>query len=199
MIKSDRWIISMAQHRGMITPFVAEHVTAGLSFGAEGYGYDVRLGRRYQRVVQQLRATATGSQLIVQHIDPRNIYSQQWETLEIIGDKLWLAPGEFILGESVERFKIPRDAIMLLEGKSTYARCGLDINCTPFDPEWEGIATICIRNPTQHYVAVYPGLGIAKAIFLQSDEPCLLSYADKRGKYQGAESAQIARDGALNE
>ncbi len=187
-IKSDRWIIEMSRDHSMIAPFVEEHVTKGLSFGAEGYGYDVRLGYRYK----MLRTAYGESKSLA--IDPLRINEQDWSPLtEVKQGPIWIEPGRFILAESMERFKIPREALMLMEGKSTYARCGLIINCTPFDPEWEGVATICIVNPTRHSIAVHPGLGIAKALFFTGDDVCALSYADKRGKYMHSDSVATSR------
>lgn len=195
-IKSDKWIIEMSRERGMIKPFIEEHVTAGLSFGAEGYGYDIRLGTKYKRLITRIGYTPTGPHQIAWHVDPRNIDPQCWEENEAIDNgPIWIPPHEFILAESVEIFDIPRSALMLVEGKSTYARCGLIINCTPFDPEWAGVATLCIVNPTRHFVAVHPGLGIGKALFFESDDVCALSYADKQGKYQNSLGVTLAKDG----
>ncbi len=171
-VKSDGWIIEMAQRHDMIKPFSAEQVRSGISFGVSSYGYDFRLSDEFK--VLDCRA--------VSEIDPKN--SSATHFVDQRADSIVIAPNSFILGRSKEYFKIPREVITICLGKSTYARSGVIVNVTPFEPEWEGYATISLANTAPLPVRVYANEGIAQLIFLQADQECINSYRDKKGKYQ---------------
>ncbi len=163
----------MAREHGMIEPFVESQVKDGaISYGVSSYGYDFRVDRSY-RVYR-----GGASQLL----DPKSAHEDLFE--EVQADSCALAPGSFLLAQSVEYFRIPRNILTLCVGKSTYARCGVLVNVTPFEPEWEGYATLSISNTGPSPVKVYSGEGIAQLIFLEADQICQISYADRKGKYQ---------------
>jgi dCTP deaminase len=172
-IKSDIWIARMAAEKKMIEPF-AEHPKRDrvISYGLTSYGYDMRLADEFHLFDDQAAA----------EIDPKKIGAKSFRT--ITAGSLLLPPNSFALGRSVEYFRIPRDILTVCTGKSTYARCGLVVNVTPFEPEWEGFVTISLCNTAPLPVKVYAGEGIAQVIFLQADEECQTSYADKKGRYQ---------------
>ncbi len=182
-IQSDKWIIEQCESAHMIRPFSREQVrmvehsdglTKGvLSFGVSSYGYDMRLGHHF-------RVLRINHQSVM---DPKNIDPDLFETFDA-DDYLILPPHGLALGQTIEYFKIPRDILTICIGKSTYARCGVFVNVTPFEPEWEGFATIAISNLGPTPVRLYAGEGIAQLIFLQADEVCAVSYQDKKGKYQ---------------
>ncbi|MCG3206049.1 MAG: dCTP deaminase [Elusimicrobia bacterium] len=182
-VKSDKWIIDQAENQAMIRPFAREQIKQMelpqgtmrrlISFGVSSYGYDMRLGNMY-------RVLKADSGL---EIDPKNIKPGIFQTMRA-DDFLMIPPHGLILAQTMEYFKIPRDILTICFGKSTYARCGIFVNVTPFEPEWEGHATIAISNLTPLPVKLYSGEGIAQLIFLQSDDVCAISYQDKNGKYQ---------------
>ena len=182
-IKSDTWIIQQAEKNEMIRPFARDQVKQielpqgtirkVISFGVSSYGYDMRLGN----IFRVLRADSTNE------IDPKNIKPGYFQTIRA-DDYLVIPPHGLVLAQTMEYFKIPRDILTICFGKSTYARCGILINVTPFEPEWEGFATIAISNMTGSPVKLYSGEGIAQLIFLQSNSICAVSYRDKNGKYQ---------------
>jgi dCTP deaminase len=172
-VKSDRWIRTMAQEHGMIEPFADEQVREGvISYGVSSYGYDMRVAREFKIFTNALSAIVDPKAF-----DPRSFVEYEGETCVI-------PPNSFALARSVEYFRIPRDVITICVGKSTYARCGIITNVTPFEPEWEGYVTLEISNTTPLPARIYANEGIAQVLFLGGDEPPLQSYADKKGKYQ---------------
>jgi dCTP deaminase len=171
-IKSDRWIRQMATEHGMIEPFVDSQVRDGVvSFGLSSYGYDIRVADEY-KVFTNINSTV---------IDPKNFDPRSF--VDIQGETCIVPPNSFALARTVEYFRIPRDVLTVCLGKSTYARCGIIVNVTPFEPEWEGFVTLEISNTTPLPARIYSNEGIAQVLFFQSDEPCERSYKDKKGKY----------------
>lgn len=182
MVKNDEWIIKMALEKKMIEPFEAGQVREGVvSFGVSSYGYDMRLSGIF--MVPRFDGCS--------ELDPKNRERTRYE--EIRARCFALAPNSFVLGRSVEYFRIPRDVLTICAGKSTYARCGVLINVTPFEPEWEGYVTICIANTAPVPVRLYADEGVAQVIFIGAEAPCRVSYADKKGKYQAPDGIQTAR------
>jgi dCTP deaminase len=172
-IKADRWIRKMALEHGMIEPFVDSQVSAGVvSFGLSSYGYDIRVADEF-KVFTNINSTV---------IDPKNFDPRSF--VDIKSDVCIVPPNSFALARTVEYFRIPRDVLTVCLGKSTYARCGIIVNVTPFEPEWEGFVTLEISNTTPLPAKIYANEGLAQVLFFQSDEPCERSYADKKGKYQ---------------
>ena len=163
----------MAREREMIAPFEATQVKKGISFGVSSYGYDFRISDQF--------LLPKGAKDVP--LDPKNFNQLSWEEKKC--DTLLLPAGGYCLARSVEYFKIPRNVLPIVFGKSTYARCGVVVNVTPFEPEWEGFVTVSISNCGLQPVKIYANEGIAQVLFLESDEPCGVSYADKKGKYQG--------------
>jgi dCTP deaminase len=171
-IKSDKWIRRMALERGMIEPFVDDQVRDGVvSFGLSSYGYDIRVADEF-KVFTNINSTVIDPK----HFDPRSF-------VDIQSDVCIVPPNSFALARTIEYFRIPRDVLTVCLGKSTYARCGIIVNVTPFEPEWEGFVTLEISNTTPLPARIYANEGIAQVLFFQSDEPCERSYADKKGKY----------------
>ena len=171
-IKSDKWIRRMAREHGMIEPFVDEQVRAGVvSYGLSSYGYDIRVADEF-KIFTNINSTV---------IDPKQFDPQSF--VDIKTDVCIVPPNSFALARTIEYFRIPRDILTICLGKSTYARCGIIVNVTPFEPEWEGHVTIEISNTTPLPAKIYANEGIAQVLFFQSDEPCEVSYADKKGKY----------------
>jgi dCTP deaminase len=171
-IKADRWIRRMALEHGMIAPFVDKQVGAGVvSYGVSSYGYDIRVADEF-KVFTNVNSTV---------IDPKNFDSRAF--VDIKADVCIVPPNSFALARTIEYFKIPRNVLTICLGKSTYARCGIIVNVTPFEPEWEGFVTLEISNTTPLPAKIYANEGIAQVLFLQSDEACERSYADKKGKY----------------
>jgi dCTP deaminase len=174
LIKSDRWIRQMALEKGMIKPFEERQVRQGvISFGLSSYGYDLRIADEF-KIFTNINSTIVDPKTF----DPRSFVDYQ-------GPICIIPPNSFALGRSVEYFRIPRSVITITVGKSTYARCGIITNVTPFEPEWEGYVTLEISNTTPLPARIYANEGIAQVLFFESDEPCLTSYADRQGKYQG--------------
>jgi len=172
-IKSDRWITRMALERRMIEPFVDDQVREGvISYGVSSYGYDVRVGDEF-KVFTNVYNTV---------VDPKNFDSKSF--VDIRADVCIIPPNSFALASTIEYFRIPRDILTICLGKSTYARCGIIVNVTPFEPEWEGHVTIEISNTTPLPAKIYANEGIAQVLFFESDEPCETSYKDRAGKYQ---------------
>ena len=172
-IKSDRWIREMSQKHGMIEPFVDSQVRAGVvSFGLSSYGYDIRVADEF-KIFTNINNTV---------IDPKNFDPLSF--VDIKSDVCIVPPNSFALARTIEYFRIPRDVLTVCLGKSTYARCGIIVNVTPFEPEWEGFVTLEISNTTPLPAKIYANEGLAQVLFFQSDEPCERSYADKKGKYQ---------------
>jgi dCTP deaminase len=172
-IKADRWIKKMAQEHRMIEPFEDRQVRQGvISYGLSSYGYDIRVADEF-KVFTNINSTV---------VDPKNFDARSF--VDVKADVCIIPPNSFALAKTVEYFRIPRDVLTVCVGKSTYARCGLIVNVTPFEPEWEGFVTLEISNTTPLPAKVYANEGIAQVLFFQSDEPCEVSYADKAGKYQ---------------
>ena len=172
-IKSDNWIKKMALEHRMIDPFVENQVRSGvISFGLSSYGYDIRVADEF-KVFTNINTTV---------IDPKAFDPRSF--VDVKTDVCIVPPNSFALARTVEYFRIPRDVLTVCLGKSTYARCGIIVNVTPFEPEWEGTATLEISNTTPLPAKIYANEGIAQVLFFQSDEPCTTSYRDKKGKYQ---------------
>jgi dCTP deaminase len=179
-IKSDKWIRRMSLGQGLIYPFsercTFENGRQVISYGLSSYGYDIRVGNSF-KVFTDVYGSI---------VDPKSFDSRSFVSMEVMaGEKCVIPPNSFALAQSVERFKIPRNVLTLCIGKSTYARCGIIVNVTPFEPQWEGVVTLEISNTTPLPAAIYAGEGLAQVLFLESDEECETSYADRNGKYQG--------------
>jgi dCTP deaminase len=181
-IKSDRWIKRMALEQGMIEPFEDRQVREGVvSFGLSSYGYDVRVADEF-KVFTNVYNTV---------VDPKKFDENSF--VDIRADVCTIPPNSFALARTVEYFRIPRDVLTVCLGKSTYARCGIIVNVTPFEPEWEGHVTIEISNTTPLPAKIYANEGIAQVIFFQSDESCEVSYKDKSGKYQAQRGVTLPK------
>ena len=181
-IKSDKWIRRMALEHRMIEPFVDSQVRAGVvSYGLSSYGYDIRVSDEF-KVFTNVYNTV---------IDPKNFDSKSF--VDIKGNTCIVPPNSFALARTIEYFRIPRDVLTVCLGKSTYARCGIIVNVTPFEPEWEGTVTLEISNTTPLPARIYANEGIAQVLFFQSDEPCERSYADKKGKYLKQQGVTLPR------
>jgi dCTP deaminase len=181
-IKADRWIKRMALEHGMIEPFEDRQVREGVvSYGLSSYGYDIRVADEF-KVFTNINSTV---------VDPKNFDARSF--VDIKADICIIPPNSFALAKTVEYFRIPRDVLTVCVGKSTYARCGLIVNVTPFEPEWEGFVTLEISNTTPLPARVYANEGIAQVLFFQGDEPCEVSYADKKGKYQKQQGLTLPR------
>jgi dCTP deaminase len=173
MLKSDRWIRKMAKEHDMINPFSEKQVREGvISYGLSSYGYDLRVADEF-KIFTNVNSTV---------VDPKNFDERSFVTMQAAN--CVVPPNSFALARSVEYFKIPRDILTICVGKSTYARCGIIVNVTPFEPEWEGFVTLEISNTTPLPARVYANEGLCQILFFQSDEVCETSYADRKGKYQ---------------
>ncbi|MFH1368522.1 MAG: dCTP deaminase [Elusimicrobiota bacterium] len=183
MIKSDSWIKMMARDKGMIEPFAEEQVRNGnISYGLSSYGYDMRVANEFKLFKEN-----AGSIL-----DPKNFKESDFETLKV-SDFILIPPNSFVIGRSVEYFRIPRNVVTCCFGKSTYARCGVIVNVTPFEPEWEGFVTMSISNTAPVPAKLYVNEGIAQVLFFESDEVCAVSYADRKGKYQAQKTITLPK------
>jgi len=172
-IKSDKWIEIMSTEHEMIKPFESSQVRNGkISFGLSSFGYDIRVANEY-KIFTNINNSI---------IDPKNFDENSF--IDFQGDICIVPPNSFALARSVEYFKIPRDVLTICVGKSTYARCGIIVNVTPFEPEWEGRVTLEISNTTPLPAKIYSYEGLCQVLFFQSDENCRISYKDKAGKYQ---------------
>lgn len=180
-VKSDRWIADMAVHHAMIEPFANEQVRSGRSFGVSSYGYDLRLA-------DEFKILNVGN---LAEIDPKSDASGNF--IDLKADSVLIPANSFVLGRSLEYFRIPRDVITICFGKSTYARSGVIVNVTPFEPEWEGFATISLANTAPRPVRVYANEGIAQILFLEAPEVCQTSYRDKKGKYQAQKKITLSK------
>jgi dCTP deaminase len=181
-IKADTWIRKMALEHRMIEPFEDRQVRAGvISYGLSSYGYDIRVADEF-KVFTNINSTV---------VDPKNFDSRSF--VDVKADVCIIPPNSFALAKTVEYFRIPRDVLTVCVGKSTYARCGLIVNVTPFEPEWEGYVTLEISNTTPLPAKVYANEGISQVLFFQSDEICEVSYADKKGKYQRQQGLTLPR------
>jgi dCTP deaminase len=173
-IRPDSWIRRMAREHGMIEPFEDAQVRKGtISYGLSSYGYDMRVADEFKIFTNVNSAI----------VDPKNFDERSFVNLK--ADVCIVPPNSFALARSVEYFRIPRNVMTLCVGKSTYARCGIITNVTPFEPEWEGFVTLEISNTTPLPARIYANEGIAQVIFFESDTPPDVSYADRKGKYQG--------------
>lgn len=181
-VKNDRWIRRMAQEHRMIEPFVNGQVREGvISYGLSSYGYDIRVSNEFKIFTNVHSAI----------VDPKQFNPQSF--IDYRGDICVIPPNSFVLTQTVEYFRIPRKVITICLGKSTYARCGLIVNVTPFEPEWEGYVTLEISNTTPLPARIYANEGIAQVLFFESDEACETSYADRKGKYQKQQSIVLPR------
>jgi len=177
-LQSDRWIRQMAKTHGMIEPFVEGQVRHAngekiISYGLSSYGYDLRVATEF-KVFTNINNSM---------IDPKNFNANAFVDIE--GDYCIIPPNSFALARSVEYFRIPRNVLTLCIGKSTYARCGIIVNVTPFEPEWEGFVTLEISNTTPLPAKIYANEGLAQVLFYEAAEACEVSYADRKGKYMG--------------
>ncbi len=181
-LKPDHWIRKMAQEKGMIEPFVDHQVRQGvISFGVSSYGYDVRVADEYKIFTNVFSATVDPK-----GFDPRSM-------VDFKGDVCVIPPNSFALARTIEYFRIPRNVLTICLGKSTYARCGIIVNVTPFEPEWQGFVTLEISNTTPLPARIYSNEGIAQVLFFEADEECQISYADKKGKYQNQQSIELPK------
>ena len=185
-IKSDRWIREMSTTQGMIEPFVGNQVRfvdgeKVISYGTSSYGYDVRCADEF-KIFTNINSTV---------VDPKNFDDKSF--IDIKSDVCTIPPNSFALARTVEYFKIPRQVLTLCLGKSTYARCGIIVNVTPLEPEWEGHVTLEFSNTTSLPAKIYANEGVAQFIFLESDEMCETSYKDRAGKYQGQKGVTLPK------
>lgn len=184
MVKNDKWIKKMALEHKMIEPFEPQQVKDGkISFGTSSYGYDMRLSDEFM-IMKPHDGQAV--------LDPKNSADSMFEPVKV-KDFIVVAPNSIVLGKTIEYFRIPRDVVTIAFGKSTYARCGILVNVTPFEPEWEGFVTLSIANTTSSPVKVYANEGIAQVLFLGASEVCEISYADRKGKYQAQKTITSAK------
>jgi len=185
-VKSDRWIRSMAERHGMIEPFEPRQVKEVdgqrvVSFGTSSFGYDIRCSNEF-KLFTNINSTI---------VDPKHFDQNSFVDLQ--AEVCIIPPNSFALARTVEYFRIPRNVLTICLGKSTYARCGIIVNVTPFEPEWEGYATLEFSNTTPLPAKIYANEGIAQVIFLESDEACETSYRDRGGKYQGQAGVTLPR------
>lgn len=183
-IKSDNWIRRMAMNHEMISPFEPGQIRQNasgkiISYGTSSYGYDVRCAREF-KIFTNINSAI---------VDPKNFDENSFVDLE--SDVCIIPPNSFALARTVEYFKIPRNVLTICLGKSTYARCGIIVNVTPLEPEWEGHVTLEFSNTTNLPAKIYANEGIAQMLFLESDEVCETSYADRGGKYQGQKGVTL--------
>jgi len=181
-IKSDKWIRRMAVEHKMIEPFSDKQVRGGaISYGVSSYGYDVRIADDF-KIFTNINSTI---------VDPKSFDSRSF--VDVKGDVCIIPPNSFALARTVEYFRVPRNVLVVCLGKSTYARCGIIVNVTPLEPEWEGIVTLEVSNTTPLPAKIYANEGIAQMLFFESDEVCETSYADKKGKYQGQQGLTLPK------
>ena len=185
-IKSDRWIREMAEKHGMIEPFAAEQVRQQnsekiISYGTSSYGYDVRCANEF-KIFTNINSAI---------VDPKQFDANSF--IDVRADVCIIPPNSFVLARTIEYFRIPRKVLTICLGKSTYARCGLIVNVTPLEPEWEGHVTLEISNTTPLPAKVYANEGICQFLFLQGSEKCEISYADRAGKYMKQTGVTLPR------
>ncbi len=181
-LKPDHWITRMARENQMIEPFVESQVRGGsISYGVSSYGYDIRVADEFMIFTNVHSAI----------VDPKNFDTDSM--VEFKGDVCVIPPNSFALARTVEYFRIPRSVLTVCVGKSTYARCGIIVNVTPFEPEWEGYVTLEISNTTPLPAKIYANEGIAQVLFFEADEECETSYADKKGKYQKQQRIELPK------
>jgi dCTP deaminase len=178
----DQWIREMAKSKKMIAPFADQKQRNGkISYGVSSYGYDFRLSREY-------KIPDFGNN---KELDPKKIAVDRFR--DYVGRKCLIPPNSFVLGRSLEYFRIPRDVMVLCQGKSTYARSGIIVNVTPLEPEWEGYITIALVNSAPVPATVYSGEGIAQLVFIRAESECRISYADRKGKYQAQKQIHVSK------
>ncbi len=181
-IMPDHWIRRMALEEGMIEPFVDRQTREGvISYGLSSYGYDARVAPEFKLFTNVDNAI----------VDPKNFSAQSF--VERHGESCVIPPNSFALARTVEYFRIPRDILVICLGKSTYARCGMIVNVTPLEPEWEGHVTLEISNSTPLPARVYANEGLCQFLFLQGSSPPEVSYADRKGKYMGQRGVTLPR------
>jgi dCTP deaminase len=181
-LKPDTWIVRMAREQRMIEPFVEDQVRDGvISYGVSSYGYDIRVADEFKIFTNVYSAVVDPK-----HFDPKSM-------IDFKGEICVIPPNSFALARTVEYFRIPRTVLTVCLGKSTYARCGIIVNVTPFEPEWEGFVTLEISNTTPLPARIYANEGIAQVLFFEADEVCRTSYADKKGKYQAQKTIALPR------
>ncbi len=181
-IKPDKWITRMVKECNMIEPFTDDQVKDGrVSYGLSSYGYDIRISDEF-KIFTNINTTV---------VDPKHFDENAF--VDFKGEVCIIPPNSFVLGRSVEYFRIPRSVMTICVGKSTYARCGIITNVTPFEPEWEGFITLEISNTTPLPARIYANEGIAQVLFFESDEECQTSYADRKGKYQAQQGITLPK------
>lgn len=181
-LKPDHWIRKMATEHRMIEPFEPGQVRNGqISYGVSSYGYDIRVADEFMIFTNVYSAIVDPK-----HFDPRSM-------VEYNGEVCVIPPNSFALARTVEYFRIPKNVLTVCLGKSTYARCGIIVNVTPFEPEWEGFVTLEISNTTPLPAKIYSNEGIAQVLFFEGDKPCETTYADKKGKYQKQQSIVLPK------
>ena len=187
-IKSDKWIKEMCKENQMISPFVESQIKLDkeadrklISFGLSSYGYAVRCSRKFKIFTNINSAT----------VDPKNFDADSFVDFE--GPECIIPPNSFALASTIEYFKIPRNVLTVCLGKSTYARCGIIVNVTPLEPEWEGHVTLEFSNTTSLPAKIYANEGVAQMLFFESDETCEISYKDRGGKYQGQKGVTLPK------
>lgn len=185
-IKNDRWIQRMAKEQGMIEPFEPQLISSRkseriISYGTSSYGYDVRCADEF-KIFTNINSAV---------VDPKQFDSKSF--VDVKSDVCIIPPNSFALARTVEYFRIPRDVLTVCLGKSTYARCGIIVNVTPLEPEWEGHVTLEFSNTTPLPAKIYANEGVAQMLFFQSDEVCATSYRDRKGKYQGQTGVTLPR------
>lgn len=178
-IKSDKWIKKMAIEHNMIEPFASSQIRVNengdkiISYGTSSYGYDIRCANEF-KIFTNINTTI---------VDPKDFNTKNF--VQVHGESCIIPPNSFALGRTIEYFRIPRNVLTICLGKSTYARCGIIVNVTPFEPEWEGYVTLEFSNTTPLPARIYANEGVAQVLFFESDEVCETSYKDRGGKYMG--------------
>ena len=185
-IKADKWIRRMAEEKRMIEPFIAGQVRDSeqgriISFGTSSYGYDVRCSDEF-KIFTNINSAV---------VDPKNFSEDSF--VDVKSDVCIIPPNSFALARTVEYFRIPRDVLTICLGKSTYARCGIIVNVTPLEPEWEGHVTLEFSNTTPLPAKIYANEGVAQMLFFTGDEVCETSYKDRGGKYQGQQGVTLPK------
>ena len=181
-LKPDHWIRKMAIEQKMIEPFMEGLPRPGvISYGVSSYGYDIRVANEFKIFTNVFGATVDPKQF-----DPKSM-------VDFAGDVCVIPPNSFVLARTIEYFRIPRNVLTVCIGKSTYARCGIIVNVTPFEPEWEGFVTLEISNTTPLPARIYANEGIAQVLFFEGDEMCETSYADRKGKYQSQQGLTLPK------
>jgi len=181
-LKPDHWIRKMALERRMIEPFSDRQISKGvISYGVSSYGYDIRVADQFK-----IFTNVFGAIVDPKAFDPKSM-------VDYVGEVCMIPPNSFALARTVEYFRIPRQVLTVCLGKSTYARCGIIVNVTPFEPEWEGFVTLEISNTTPLPARIYANEGIAQVLFFEADDLCEVSYADKKGKYQKQQSIVLPK------